>query len=143
MIFSGQESAAVRDCSLFEIDPIAWGGYELQPWLTRLSAIKKERAQTEGRFMICAAEPAVQAAWHLPGDGLHGIFNVRGFEGQISVPLADGCYHDLLGDREVRVKSGRTAAPPGAVILRRRESDAPPEMSFELFDDLAARAEEQ
>jgi hypothetical protein len=119
LIYAGQESCSRHTPSLFETDKVAWGDYSLQPFLKRLSELKKDSAQTSGRFVLLDAEPVVQAAWNHHGSGLYGVFNVDGGErGSVPVQLPDGDYPDALNDGGVRVRSGRMAMPESAVILR-------------------------
>lgn len=118
LIYAGQESAAAHTPSLFERDPIAWGDYELQPFLTALAGLKHDPAQAEGHFSLLAAEPLIQATWYRPGGSLYGLFNVAGAAGEAELRLPDGRYDDLLGGAPVVVRQGRAALPARAAILR-------------------------
>jgi len=121
LIYGGQETAARRTPSLFESDKIEWGDYELQPFLTRLTTMKKDPALIEGQFILLSSEPAVQAAWQHPEASLYGVFNVSGAAGEVKVHLPDGEYPDLLSDTSVTVKEGKITLPESAVILRSGE----------------------
>ncbi|MBN1259297.1 MAG: alpha-amylase [Anaerolineae bacterium] len=118
LIYGGQESAAAHRPSLFDIDKVEWGDYALAPFLSRLTALKKDPAQVEGHFVILAAAPAIQAAWRHPETSLFGVFNVKAAEGQVAVPLADGRYEDVLSGETVEVRQGKTPLPETAFILR-------------------------
>ncbi len=118
LIYGGQESAAVHTPSLFDKDPIVWGNYELQPFLTHLARLKKDPAQAAGRFVLVEAGPAIQATWYLPGHSLYGVFNVSAAGGDVSVRLPDGGYTDLLSGATVRVQGSRMPIPDTAAILR-------------------------
>ena len=118
LIYGGQESAARHTPSLFDKDPVAWGNYELTPFLKRLAELKKDPAQVEGKFVIVDAEPAIQAAWVWPGGSLYGVFNVAGSRGQAEVKLPDGRYADLLGGPAVEVSGGHMIVPESAAIVR-------------------------
>ena len=123
LIYGGQESCAEHTPSLFEKDPVMWGDYALQPFLTRLSKIKKDPAMTAGRFLLLGDEPAVQAVWDRPGSGLYGVFNFNGGDGgRVPVQLPDGDYQDVLNDEEAPVRSGRIEMPESAAILRFADS---------------------
>ena len=124
LIYAGQESGVTHRPSLFEIDKVEWGQYELSPFLSRLAALKKDPAQTEGQFTILDGDPAIQAAWHKPGESLYGVFNVNGAEGSVDVQLPDGVYHDVLHDKEISVRFGQIALLESAVILRYTEDVA-------------------
>jgi glycosidase len=118
LIYGGQESAATHTPSLFDVDKVVWGSYELQPLLTTLSHLKKDPAQVAGRFVLVEAEPAIQATWYLPDHSLYGVFNVSAAKGDVDVRLPDGTYADLLSGATVRVQGGHMPVPDTAVILR-------------------------
>lgn len=118
LLYAGQESAAVHTPSLFERDPIVWGDYELQPFLTLLTHLKKDPAQMAGQFALLEADPAIQATWYLPGNSLYGVFNTAARDGEVVVRLADGVYTDALSGASLRVRHGRLPMPDTAAILR-------------------------
>ncbi|MCK5343691.1 MAG: alpha-amylase, partial [Candidatus Heimdallarchaeota archaeon] len=49
LIYTGQESAAQNTPSLFRVDKIEWGKYELQDFIKTLVLLKKDQAQAEGK----------------------------------------------------------------------------------------------
>ena len=118
LLYGGQESAADRTPSLFDIDTVSWGAYELSPFLARLAALKKDPAQVSGRLVFLAAEPAIQAAWTHDDGSLYGVFNVAAASGDVEVGLPDGSYEDALGGGAVVVRDGRMRMPAEAVVLR-------------------------
>lgn len=124
LIYAGQESAVHHTPSLFEREPIAWGDYALQPFLSRLAALKKEPSLHGGNLYWLASEPAVVGLWQAAGEGLLGLFNVAGRDGTLPMPLPDGRYDDLLTGDELRVQGGRVALPATAAILRFEEDVA-------------------
>jgi len=134
LIYAGQESAAVHTPSLFDIDRIEWGHYELAPFLTTLAGLKKDPALRQGQFVLLAAEPAIQAAWVHPTAGLYGLFNVAAAGGQAPVQLPDGVYEEVLGGSEVRVRHGRMALPPAAAIVRCAGAGPFRPLRFDLLD---------
>jgi hypothetical protein len=118
LIYGGQESGVKHTPSLFEIDKVEWGDYNLQPFLTRLAKLKKDPTQVEGKFIVMQADPAIQAAWEYPGKNLYGIFNTSGKTGYIMVNLPDGTYRDILNDGQVLVRGGKMLLPEAAAIVR-------------------------
>jgi hypothetical protein len=118
LIYGGQESAVKHTPSLFDIDKVEWGDFNLQPFLTRLTKLKKDLAQVEGKFVVMQADPAIQAAWDYPGKSLYGIFNTSGKTGYIMVNLPDGTYRDILNDGQVSVRGGKMLLPEAAAIVR-------------------------
>jgi hypothetical protein len=120
LIYAGQEAGAVHTPSLFDLDTIDWGQYELQPFFSTLCRLKKDPAQREGRFLLLSAEPAIEAVWLHSEGGLLGVFNTQGRDGRVNVPLTDGDYTDLLSKTIVRVRKGQLNMPDSAVVLRSR-----------------------
>jgi hypothetical protein len=118
LIYGGQESAVKHTPSLFEIDKVEWGDYNLQPFLTRLAKLKKDPAQVEGKFIVMQADPAIQASWEYQDRSLYGIFNTSGKTGYIMVNLPDGTYRDILNDGQVLVRGGKILLPEAASIVR-------------------------
>lgn len=98
--------ALARMPSLFDIDKVNWGRYELQPYLTALAGLKKDPALLDGRFVLLDDAPAIQAAWQWPGASLYGVFNTSGAEGTVAVQLPGGTYTDLLSGDAFRVRRG-------------------------------------
>jgi glycosidase len=134
LIYGGQEAAATHTPSLFDVDKVAWGNYELQPFLTRLAHLKKDPAQTAGKFLLLEAEPAIQATWIHPTDSLYGVFNISNEQGRVPVQLPDGTYPDLLSDTTVKVQDGKLPLPESAVILRYGKPIHLMPLSCELLD---------
>lgn len=118
LIYGGQESAATHTPSLFDVDKVPWGNYELQPFLTTLANLKKDPAMVSGQLALLEDEPAIQATWYWPGVSLYGVFNTSAGTGQINVRLSDGIYTDLLSGASVSVERGRTAMPDSAFVVR-------------------------
>ncbi|HWS56926.1 MAG TPA: alpha-amylase family glycosyl hydrolase [Actinotalea sp.] len=127
MVYAGQESGARRWPSLFEPDPVDWGGYELTGFVRALAGLTKHPAQLEGQFWVLADEPCVQLAWGLlegdlitpvpGGPGLYVVANVAAAGGEVAVQLPDGEYRDRLGGGTVTVRGGTLPAPAAAVVL--------------------------
>jgi len=118
LMYAGQESAAQNIPSLFDIDKIEWGKYDLQNFLKKLLFLKKDSAQVEGNFSLINSDSGIQAAWkHMKGS-LYGIFNTEASNEDISVSLKDGRYKDLLSGNAVLIKDGKTQMPATAIIIR-------------------------
>lgn len=118
LIYGGQESATMKTPSLFDIDKVQWGKYELKDFLTILAQLKKDPAQKEGRLVFTQAEPAIVAVWEKEGGNLLGVFNVSKKSGSVTVPLPDGEYVNELDQKSVTISNGQMDIPPIAVILR-------------------------
>jgi len=118
LIYAGQESAATHTPSLFDVDKVPWGNYELQPFLTTLANLKKDPTMISGQLALLEDEPAIQVTWYWPGASLYGVFNTSTAAGQVDVRLSDGIYTDLLSGASVRIERGRTAMPDSAFVVR-------------------------
>jgi glycosidase len=126
LIYAGQEAGATHTPSLFEVDPIDWeSGEDLASFLSTLTRLKKDPAQTDGQFVLLEAEPAIQAAWLHPEAGLYGVFNPSGAAGQVPTHLPDGQYEDLLGGETLQVHRGQARVPESAAILRTASGQGP------------------
>jgi hypothetical protein len=127
LIYAGQEASAVHTPSLFDPDPVNWGNYSLQSYLTTLARLKKDNAIVNGKFILMEAEPAIFSVWYLPGQSLVGCFNPTGAAGNLDVKISDGIYKDLLTGKSVEVSNGSMTIPESAVIFR---YDGPVPMEF-------------
>jgi hypothetical protein len=133
LLCAGQEAATAHMPSLFERDPIDWGGYELQPKLTRMAALKKEPALRGGHFTITAAGSELQAAWQTEEESLYGIFDVLNRRGVYDVLLPDGYYPEALHGGHVEVQGGKCRLRDSYAVLRCRGNGWKPFYS-EVFD---------
>lgn len=118
LLYAGQEAEETRTPSLFDIDKVRWGGYELQSYLTKLCQLKKDPVLVNGRFTLLTPKPAITALWQGENEGLYGVFNVAGVVDVQPTPLPDGEYEDVLSGTAVVVRDGEMAVPDTAVILR-------------------------
>jgi glycosidase len=134
LIYAGQESSANHKPTLFDIDKVNWGNYELQPFLTHLARIKKDSVMTNGKFLILSGEPAIQAAWISPQGNLYGIFNTSGAGGELCVQIPDGSYADEISGETVTVSNGQIGIPETAFILRVSDVLDPKLMESILLD---------
>lgn len=134
LIYSGQESAAAKRASIFERDRIPWGQYEHQLFFTKLAALKKESALTQGRLLWLQDAPVIQGAWHHAESSLYGVFNTYGYVGHAVVQLPDGEYEDLLSGSILHVRGGLMTAPGSCAVMRYRGGKAPVSLRCELLD---------
>lgn len=134
LIYGGQESAARHTPSLFDRDPVEWGDYRLQPFLTRLAALKKEPPARDGQLYWTSSAAPVTGVWQAPAHGLLGLFNVAGDSGSVGLPLPDGEYEDLLSGAGLQVREGRVALPASAAILRYAGDIAPASLVTSLYE---------
>ena len=121
-IYAGQESADTNRPSLFDIDKVNWGTYELSDLMKVLASLKHDPALDNGLLTFLAAEPAIQAAWSNGADSLFGIFNVNGNSGTVETQLPDGEYHNLLNGEKFVIVNGQTHIPANAAIVRYAQS---------------------
>jgi len=134
LIYAGQESAAQNIPSLFDIDKIEWGEYELQNFIKTIILLKKDTAQVEGNFSLINSDSGIQATWIHEKGSLYGIFNTEESTGHISVSLKDGTYKDLLSGDEIIIKNGNTQMPDSAFIVRYSDPIEIKSFQSALFD---------
>jgi len=115
-IYTGQEAGATQQPSLFDIDKVDWKDFELQDFITHLSALKKHTAQ-RGRLIFTNSDPLLQACWFNGEQSLMGIFNLGGQRGESLTYLEDGVYLDLLSGEQIPVQGQKMAIPQSAWIL--------------------------
>ena len=131
-IYAGQESAAKHTPSLFDIDKVDWGTYELQDILTRFAKLKKHPVMANGQIYYHTVEPFLQASWFAGGNGLYGVFNVNGAKGKVTIELPDGKYVDWLSGKELNIRNGSLPAPESAWIFEYQASAYPSCLAFPL-----------
>lgn len=125
LIYAGQESAAARQPSLFEKEPLDWGSYELSDFHYRLALIKKDPAVTAGELIWVQHAPAVLGIWYSAAGCLAGVFNVQGNSGEMAVAIPDGSYTDRLTGRALVVENGKLSIPEDAIIFNCALSQVP------------------
>jgi hypothetical protein len=134
LIYAGQEAASNHRSSLFDPDPVEWGSYSLQDFITRLAKMKKELPQKKGELIFTMVEPVIQAVWYTQNECLYGIFNIREAAGSTKLPLADGSYTNLLTDELVTFADGKATIPESALILRCTLDEKPQPVPSNLLD---------
>jgi len=134
LIYAGQESAAQKIPSLFDVDKIEWGKYELQDFIKTLVLLKKDQAEVEGKFSLINSESGIQATWIEKEGSLYGIFNTDNSNENISVSLKDGSYENLLSGDTILIKDGKTQMPDSAFIIRYLDSIVVEPFQSALFD---------
>ena len=117
LLYAGQESGSSHTPSLFDIDKIDWGNYQLQEWFTKLFSIKHQRLLSSGDQSYCSADPAIEVAYALENCSLYGIFNINGCDGEILTFLPDGQYQDLISETPYSVHHGKIDLGEKSVIL--------------------------
>ncbi len=126
LLYGGQESAAARQPSLFEKEPIEWGDYPLADFIRRLSAIKKDPVLSNGELIWVKLEPAVLGIWYSPAGSLAGVFNVSGNSGEMPVDIPDGSYVDRLTGAPIEIRGGILRIPESAAIFACQPTEIPP-----------------
>lgn len=120
LLYAGQEAACTHLPSLFDIDVICWEtGRDLSPLLRRLNEIKKNVLTPQDRF-FAQADDARNIAVLSRRNGARccvGVFPLGAQGGQVSVPLGDGVYEDLLTGETVTVQDGTCFCTQAPLIL--------------------------
>lgn len=119
LLYGGQEWECVHRPGLFDTDPVPMDGHApLEKLLKTLIALKKDELFSGGVYALQACpQDILLASWEKAGRKAWGIFSLKGKAGVISVPMADGCYQNLLDDIPVWVEGGMLQTNGDPVIL--------------------------
>lgn len=118
LVYGGMEHEIDHAPSLFEHDPVQWNPeHSIEPMIKKLSMLKKKPIFTYGNFNLHHDEKVACFSYHYQDQTLFGIFNLENKE-KIKLPLKDGIYHDLLGDRQIEVKSQTIILDHKPIILQ-------------------------
>lgn len=122
LLYGGQEVGAVHLPSLFDRDPVDWslkaGGPDLSAEMRRLYEIKQDPLFADSTYRVKAMPKDVILASHTrKGRGFLGIFNVGSDAALTLVPLAEGCYRNLIDGSQVEVHRGRIPVGRKPIIV--------------------------
>lgn len=108
LLYGGQEVGQEHRPSLFDLDPIDWNtGKDYSSFLQVLGKIKKDPMLADSLYSVAALLEDILVAVHEREDRkMVGVFCVGGQGADVPVPLADGCYRDMISDRLVNVREG-------------------------------------
>ena len=123
LLYSGQEWAPTHTPTLFDSDPVDFSGTpELSGFIKELVQMKKDPLFSDGFYTIEPHEEDIlTASWQLGNRIAIGIFNLKGKESSVSVPLEDGVYRNLLGSEPVAIESGSILSEGEPFILLNSE----------------------
>ena len=117
MLYSGQEAGLNRRLAFFDRDPIAWNGYPLQDFYTRLFQLKKSHPALRN------GDPA-SVFQRLPGpDDVYAFTRTKGDAAVLcainvaaearELPAVPGRWRDLFGGAPLMLGPGQPLAVPG------------------------------
>ena len=120
MIYMGGEYSDPKHPDLFNKDVIDRSQEDLSHWIKSLKKITEEDVFYEGAVTYQKAEDydVVTTHYQKGKKDLLGIFNLSKASGEISVPIDDGTYLDLLTDKPITIKHGRVPIPTSALVLK-------------------------
>lgn len=106
-VYAGQEFGATHRPTLFDHDPVRLApenGVNLTELIRKMMRIKKKPLFQNSACRLTVAEKDVLLAEHSrDGERVMGVFSLKGRAGQVTVPLRDGVYEDLLSGEFVEV----------------------------------------
>jgi glycosidase len=116
LVYSGQEAGLNKRLEFFEKDQIDWAGYAYQPlFATLLNLKRRNRALWNGqagglleRVYTSDDQSVFAFVRRKHGDGVLAVFNLSGFEQQVTL-MGDayaGQYRDVFRDEEVVLAAG-------------------------------------
>ena len=120
LVHAGQEKADSNCPSLFEYDKVNWNtGIDLSSLMSKLYEIKKNPLMMDGIYNLKAYDDmnALMGSYEKSDNKLIGVFSFRDGTGCVEVPLNDGCYKDLISDKEVVVENSKIDISVAPVII--------------------------
>ena len=120
MIYAGGETLSDHHPDLFEKDPYEPGPKDISPLIKKLADLTRGPLHTHGAYDVrkTASHDAVYATYLLEGTLSFGLFNIRNLEGEVSIPLRDGQYENLLSGETVEVVSGKVALEHAPLVFQ-------------------------
>ena len=120
LLYGGQEVGQAHRPSLFDLDRICWkNGKDYSGFMKKLAKIKQDPIFTHSRYSVTALPEDILVAVHeWEGEKLVGIFCTGGMGEEVSVPLEDGEYTDLISDSPISVLGGSVHATGTPIILK-------------------------
>ncbi|MDR0403723.1 MAG: hypothetical protein LBH35_09070 [Treponema sp.] len=138
LIYAGQEASARKRPSLFEKDTVDWNaggpepvgpaaaGKDLSALMRRLYRIKQDPLFAESRYEVRAAAADVMLAIHrLGGRSVFGVFSLNGRAAEVSVPVADGQYVNLIDGSVFRAGGGRISHSGEPLVFEAAQTPSP------------------
>lgn len=119
LLYGGQEVGQEHRPSLFDADPIDWNtGKDYSCLLQTLGKIKKDPIFADSHYSVTAQPQQVLVAVHEKEDRkMVGVFSVDGKAAYVAVPLADGCYRDMISHCAVNVREGNVHTTGTPMVL--------------------------
>lgn len=108
LLYCGQEWAADHRPGLFDLDPIfRKEGPSHEPLLKKLISLKKLPLLGEGNSVLSVSgRDCIVAIRRLQEETAVGVFSMNGSEGNVAVPLPDGCRINALDGSPVSIEKG-------------------------------------
>jgi glycosidase len=121
LLYAGQEVGADHQPDLFHRDTVVWEtGKSYTQFLQRLGQIKKEPLLRDSRYRVEALSRQVLLATHEgEGENLFGLFCVGETAVEVSAPIPEGCYENLITGDRVEVTAGCCLTLGQPMILKR------------------------
>jgi glycosidase len=111
LIYGGQETDDIISPSLFDSDPVDWTLLDeyYVDLLKDLGEIKKDEIFAKGHYEILDSGRVgvVVATYQLNNRLMVGVFNLEQKLGDISVPVPDGTYENLISAKQIKVEDGK------------------------------------
>ncbi|OCL26499.1 alpha-amylase [Orenia metallireducens] len=121
LIYGGQETDDIISPSLFDHDPVDWTLLDeyYVDLLKDLGEIKKDEIFAKGYYEILDSnrEGVVVATYQLDNRLMVGIFNLEQKLGDISVPVSDGKYENLISAKTIKVEDGKVTLSVEPIIF--------------------------
>ncbi len=119
MFYAGGEHFTDHKPSLFDKDPLRRQGPDKSGFIKRLASLTRGKLFTEGNYTVdkLSGKDVIHAAYENNGRRITGFFHVGPEEGKVSLPLADGEYHDRIKDAPFTVENHEARLSDLPVII--------------------------
>lgn len=119
LLYGGQEVGQSHRPSLFDADPINWNtGKDYSDLMATLRKIKQDPIFADSDYVVTAQGSDVLVAVHEKDHRkMVGIFSVSAVAADVTVPLEDGTYLDLISNTAVDVRNGSVHTTGTPMVL--------------------------
>ena len=120
LVYAGQEAACSHQPSLFDRDTIDWNtGIDLSGLMRHMAQIKHDVLEADDAFFVSADDENDIAILRRDHNGRRkvGVFSLESRSAEVTVPLPDGTYENLIDGKAVAVADGRLMCSGAPIVL--------------------------
>ena len=120
LVYAGEEAACSHQPSLFDRDTIDWNtGIDLSGLMRHMAQIKHDVLEADDAFFVSADDENDIAILRRDHNGRRkvGVFSLESRSAEVTVPLPDGTYENLIDGKAVAVADGRLMCSGAPIVL--------------------------